>query len=168
MILKVQFEILIQQFSSRKQHTSALNPKGDAKRSTASRSQHQKKKTLQKKRANFQKYVILYRWMGYLQTGQLRHNCPTTNLIGWHLQSTFRHVHEIQLGARRFRTYGCTELSRRRQTGALTSRNFHWNIALSAQDKAKWGYKSHNHGLINGRIYIYIYRYKIYKPIKIK
>jgi hypothetical protein len=89
----------------------------------------------------------------------MRHNCPNTNLVGWGIQSPFRHVQHIQLGARRLRTsssktHGYTQLSRRRQTGALTSRNFHWNIALSAPDKAIRRCKSHYHGLINGRIYI--------------
>jgi hypothetical protein len=81
---------------------------------------------------------------------QLRHNCFKTNLVVWHLQSPFQYVQNIQLGACRFqtsssKTYGCTELSRRRQADALTSRNFH---------KAIRHYNSHNHGLINGRICI--------------
>jgi hypothetical protein len=34
-----------------------------------------------------------------IQTGQLRHNGPTTNLFRWHLQSPFQHMQYIQLGA---------------------------------------------------------------------
>jgi hypothetical protein len=56
----------------------------------------------------------------------------------------------------RVRKHSSTELPRRRQCGALTSRNFHWNIASPAQDKAVRRHKSHYNGLINGLICIYV------------
>jgi hypothetical protein len=37
--------------------------------------------------------------ISYVQTRQLRHNFPTTNLFGWRLQSPFRHAQHVQLGA---------------------------------------------------------------------
>jgi hypothetical protein len=61
-----------------------------------------------------------------------------------------------RLRASSSKTYGCTELSRWPQTGVcLTTRHFHWNIALSAQDKPIRYYKCHNRGLFNGRIFVY-------------
>jgi hypothetical protein len=164
MLLKCNLKLLIQQFCSEKHHTSIL-----VQKVTPSDVQHREpaseNNATNKDSANFQNYAIHSRLIGYIQTGQLcqnGQNCATVNLVSSHLQNHFRHAQQtLQLGARLLRTsssktYGYTELWKRRQTGALTFRNFHWKIALWEQDNAIRHCKSHYHDLINGRICIYV------------
>jgi hypothetical protein len=105
--------------------------------------------------------AIVSQQVGYIQTGQLRHNCRGTNSVVWYLTASFSTRAEYSswqvagfklqnLGA-----YGCTKLSRRRQAGALT-------FAVSTepshfQQEANKYCKSHNHCVINGLMYVYKY-----------
>jgi hypothetical protein len=101
---------------SGKQHTSALVLK-----LRESASEHN---ATNKKSANIQKYLILSRLVGYIQTGQLLHN-----LVGSHLQSPFRHVQRIQLGARRLWTSSSKSLWLYRGVKEATE----WHLEISTE-----------------------------------
>jgi hypothetical protein len=62
------------------------------------------KSTLQTNTHRFSEDTKFSQLIGYIQTGQMRHNCLNTNVVGWHLQILFQRVQNIQLGAWRFRT----------------------------------------------------------------
>jgi hypothetical protein len=79
------------------------DPKGDVKRSTVSRASI-RKQCYKQKLPDFQKRATLSRLVVYIQSGQLRHNCPSTNFISWHLQNYFRHLQHIQLRSGRLRS----------------------------------------------------------------
>jgi hypothetical protein len=53
---------------------------------------------LQTKTRSFLENAEFFQVTAYIQLGQLRHNCPNTNLVGWH-NVLFQHVQNIQLGA---------------------------------------------------------------------
>jgi hypothetical protein len=111
-----------------------------------------RKTTLQKKiRAIFQKIRNSVNW--YATTFKLG-NYVTNSLIKIWLAGTCKTFSlgrvTFELGVRKL--VAVQSCRRRRKTGALTSRNPHWNIALAAQDKAIRLYKSESHDLINGLI----------------
>jgi hypothetical protein len=109
--------------------------RGDAMCPSAVRANVLKHKATNENAMFFKSFIKKSQLIGYIKTDKYVHyNCIVQIWLAGAYCVLFKYVQYVQLGSVSLSNFELLyELSWRRQTGALTSQNFHWNSAFPGQ-----------------------------------